>query len=110
MSAQYDHDSSRVSKPISTAIPDFKAAIPPIKLRLEADSLRVYDSRRLLRTLMPVSSGASVEIVYPAPAHPDLTALWSINDRIYFTNNDYRNVYVLPEAMNEEWLKPRILS
>ena len=44
---------------------------------------------------MPVSNGAELNIIYPTPFHPDLTVLWSIDGRMYFTNNDYRNVYEL---------------
>ena len=58
---------------------------------------------------MSVPKGATLHIVYPSPSHPDLTALWSIDNQIFFTNNDYKNVYLLPPSMREAWVKPRIV-
>lgn len=110
LSAQYDHDSSRVSKPVPSDSPVIKPVQPRITLHLEGRSLIARDIRHKLSTLMDVPLPATLHIIYPSPAHPDLTAIWSIDNRIYYTNNDYRNVYILPVFMSEAWAKPRILG
>lgn len=105
-----EHDPFRVSRPGLEAwnFPPPGAATK-IRLRVEAGELRAYEWRggpRLLRALMPVPDGEKVVVSYPNPAHPDLTAFWSVGERLYFTNNDYKNAYRLPETMAEEWAKP----
>jgi hypothetical protein len=109
MSAQYNHDSSRVSQPVPSAVNTPAPVIPKITLRLEGQLLAAHDARRKLSTLMTVPPRAALHIVYPSPVHPDLTAIWSIDNQIYYTNNDYKNVYLLPATMREPQEKPRIV-
>lgn len=110
MAAQYDHDTSRISRPTPSTPPDIKPVVPTITLRLEAGSLIASDSKRKISTLMVTPALAKIQIVYPNPVHPDLSAVWSIEGRIYYTNNDYRNVYLLPPSMLEAWAKPARLK
>ena len=109
MSAQYHHDSSRITQPIPSAVKIPPPVIPKITLRLEGQPLAAHDARRKLSTLMTVPPRAALHIVYPSPSHPDLTAIWSIDNQIYYTNNDYKNVYLLPATMREPQVKPRIV-
>lgn len=107
MSARYSHDSSLISLPVKSSSPLPPPGNPKVTLHLEAQFLQAHDSRRKLTTLMPVPAGSELHIVYPSPSHPDLTALWSIDNRIFYTNNDYKNVYILPPTMREPLTKPR---
>ncbi len=109
MSAQYDHDSSRVSRPVPSVVVVPPQTKPKVTMRLEGQLLQAHDSRRKITTLMSVPILSKIEIAYPSPFHPDLTAIWSIDNRLFYTNNDYRNVYLLPPKMREPWEKPRIL-
>jgi len=109
MSSQYLHDSSRVRQPIPSAVSIPPQTIPKVTLRREGQMLQAYDSRRKLSSLMAVPARASLQIVYPTPSHPDLTAIWSIDNQIFYTNNDYKNVYLLPSTMREPQEKPRIV-
>ena len=110
--AEFDHDSSRLFKPYSASALPPKPALPTVQLRLAGESLNAYDNRqppKKLSTLMQVPKLATLRIGYPHPAHPDIKAIWSIDNRIYFTNNDYRNVYLLPVSMREASAKPALL-
>jgi hypothetical protein len=73
---------------------------------MEGQWLVAADDRRVLRRLMPVGPAGTPNIIYPANAHPDLTAIWALDGFLFFTNNDYHNVYQLPDSMNSAWQKP----
>ena len=111
--AEFDHDSSRLRRPYpAKALPPI-TTLPKVQLRIDGEALNAYDNRRplkILSTLMQVPRLAAIRIGYPNPAHPDLKAIWSIDNRIYFTNNDYRNVYLLPITMREDSAKPTLLK
>ncbi len=104
---EFDHDRSRVKRPVLSVLPELEQAEPRIVLRREGRWIVSADDRRQLTRLMVVPEEARVEIVYPVRAHPDLRVLWSWSGRIYFTNNDYKNIYGLPERMSGEWEKTR---
>ena len=110
MSAEYNHDTSLISRPQATSLPHLNPTKPKIYLKLEAGFLCAYSERGKFSSLMPVTNGAELNIVYPTPAHPDVTVLWSIDGRLYYTNNDYRNVYELPASMSSAWRKPELLA
>jgi hypothetical protein len=106
----FDHDRFRVERPIPAEVPPLKPENPKVVLRLDEGYICAFSSRGKMSKLMPCAAASSLAIVYPAQANPDLTALWSIDSRIYFTNNDYRNVYVLPHVMPERDMRPQILG
>jgi len=108
MSAGLDHDTMRVSRPRAATLPDAKSKAPGILLKLESGHLAAHGPRGKFSELMTVPAGALLAVIYPYPAHPDLTAIWSIDSQMYFTNNDYRNVYELPVAMTQAWQKPKL--
>ena len=110
--ADFDHDTSRLLKPYPAKSLPPSSTLPKVQLRLVGDSLNAYDNRqppKKLNALMQVPQLSSLRIGYPVPSHPDIRAIWSIDDRIYFTNNDYRNVYLLPITMREASAKPILL-
>jgi hypothetical protein len=103
----FDHDRSLVSLPVrADGLPDYAPPKPRIRLRMEGQWLVAADDRRVLRRLMPVGPAGTPNIIYPANAHPDLTAIWALDGFLFFTNNDYHNVYQLPDSMNSAWQKP----
>lgn len=104
--ARFSHDTSLVSLPVTTTVPDIQPARPKIMLRREAGWLNSYSSNRKLSSLMVLAGDETLEVLYPNPVHPDLVALWTVNGRMFFTNNDYRNVYELPQKMSADWQKP----
>jgi hypothetical protein len=106
--AVFHHDTFLVSLPASAAVPEFSAVQPKITLRLDAGTLNSYSSKRKLTSLMAVDAAERLEIVYPAPVHPDLVAIWSVGAQMFFTNNDYRNVYELPAEMRQPLERPRL--
>jgi hypothetical protein len=108
--AVFHHDTFLVSIPASATVPEFPTAQPAITLRREAGWLNSYSSKRKLSALMAVDASETLQIVYPVPVHPDLVALWSINTRMFFTNNDYRNIYELPPEMLQPLERPRLRS
>jgi hypothetical protein len=105
----FQHDTFRVGRPILTEVNSLTPENPKVVLRPDSGYICAFSSRGKISKLMPVDAASSLAIVYPAQAHPDLTALWSIDSTIYFTNNDYRHVYVLPQAMAEGEVRPQIL-
>lgn len=108
-SGTYEHDTSLISRPSPSPKPKPEPHQPAITLRTENNFLTAHSKRGKFATLMPIPPGTSAKIIYPFPVHPDLTVIWSINDTIYFTNNDYRNIYVLPGEMNLPQSKPHFL-
>jgi hypothetical protein len=103
----YDHDRGVVNQPAAAPAPeDYVPPKPRIHLRVEAAWLVAADDRRVLRRLMPVGNSWSPHIIYPQSAHPDLTAVWALQGLLFFTNNDYHNVYRLPDSMLSAWQKP----
>jgi hypothetical protein len=105
---EFDHNTGLVSQPVSMAMPELKTVRPKIRLRVESGWLIAEDDRRRISRLMEVEREVSVH--YPWPVHPELTALWCLGSQIYFTNNDYRNVYLLPTRMREAWQKPNLVT
>lgn len=108
MASEYQHDTSLVSRPQSSVRPVIHPAQPKFTLRSEGGAVVVYGPRGRDRALMLVPPGAAFVVVYPTPAHPDLTAWFSLDGRQFYTNNDYRNVYELPEIMNSDWSRPKL--
>ena len=107
--AQFNHDTSQVSLPLPAKVPDIPPASPKITLRRESGWLNSYSSNRKLTSLMPLSVDETLEILYPNPAHPDLVVLWTLQSGMFFTNNDYRNIYQLPRSMSALWQKPTLV-
>lgn len=103
----FDHDRAWVNQPSPASRPEaFPPSQPRIRLRAEFGWLVAADDRRILRRLMPLDPAHAPVIVYPHLAHPDLTALWALQGLLFFTNNDYHNVYRLPDSMLSAWQKP----
>ncbi|MFN9300799.1 MAG: hypothetical protein ACK6DZ_24225 [Acidobacteriota bacterium] len=105
-----DHDRFLASPPVQASAvsePDLPLPKPRIRLSVSDSKLAAIDDRgRKIATLMSFPTGASVHIVTPRAAHADLVAIWSFGQDLYFTNNDYRNVYQLPSRMGREPLSP----
>lgn len=104
----FDHNTGLVSQPVLATTPEIKVVRPKIGLRVNEGLLIAEDDRRRIATLMAVKG--EVQIHYPWPVHPELTAIWSDPAGIYFTNNDYRNVYQFPARMRQSWQRPRLVA
>lgn len=105
--AIYTHDTSLIHPPQACTLPPLQQKAPKITLRFENGTLNSYSNVRKLTVLMPVKDPASLSIVYPNPVHPDLVAWWAVDGRMFFTNNDYLNVYELPPELFREPVRPR---
>ncbi|MBM3761219.1 MAG: hypothetical protein FJW36_13340 [Acidobacteria bacterium] len=104
----FDHNTGLLSQPVLATIPELRVVRPKIRLRVNEGVLIAEDDRRRIATLMAVNG--EVQIHYPWPVHPELTAIWSDASEIYFTNNDYRNVYQLPARMRQRWERPKLVA
>jgi hypothetical protein len=111
---ELDHDRFLALPPVLAAGPadaDSRSPASRIRVTLMAGKLVALDDRnRLVSILMAVPVEASPNIITPSAAHPDLTVLWGFGGDLYFTNNDYRNVYRLPPRMGRTALRPEKLS
>jgi hypothetical protein len=108
--AIFEHDSGVVGRPMPSVLPSLPVTSPKIRILQEQGQLIAHDGRRKIGTLMSIDRGMSWKAVYPVTAHPDMTVIWSIESRFYYTNNDYKNVYLLPPAMQSGREKPKLLS
>jgi hypothetical protein len=110
---ELDHDRFQAMPTVRAAAvpePDPRLVNPRISLLIHENKLVANDDRgRRISTLMAVPSGAPIDLIIPRPAHPDLVAVWSFGRELYFTNNDYRNVYSLPANMGREPVRPEKL-
>lgn len=103
-----DHDPFLALPPTPGALlSPSQGSIPRIRLHVQRGLLTAIDDRsRRVSTLMPVPAGSSLYLVYPEPHHADVTAVWSFGESVYFTNNDYRNVYRLPVRQSRMPVRP----
>lgn len=110
LEASFEHDPGVVGRPVPSVLPSLAVTTPKIRIQQEQDHLIAHDGHRKIGTLMGIDRGVNWKAVYPVAAHPDMTVIWSIEGKFYYTNNDYRNVYLLPVAMQAGREKPKLLA
>lgn len=82
------------------------------RVLVPGQALELWESRdqgkqwRKLRELGPAGAG---NVIQPLSFHADLIALWTVRERLYFTNRDAIRVYRLPDRMSGAFSRPERL-